>query len=538
MKTACYLRYSSDKQQVSSIEDQLRNIHNYCTRNNLPMPLVFKDEAISGSRNDRPGYLNMLGAAQDKVFDILLVDDLGRMTRDNIEALTAIKQLKFLNIKVVGVSDGIDTSKEGSNILIGFQAIMNESFLADLGKKTHRGLEGQFLKGYSAGAKPYGYSLVPDGNGSRLVINEEQAQWVRYIFKRYSEGASSRGIAIELNEKGVKGPSGGSWMHSAIHPSAKEVGMLCNSTYIGSPMFDKTRWVKDPTSGKRLRTMRPREEWKTVNLPELRIIDDETWAKCDLRIRTKKVIADENRANGKGAASGKGVGSSAPSKYLFSGLLKCGVCGGKYTIVNKTKYGCIYHKERGNSVCSNNLLIKRSTLEGMLLTGIKKDLLSEEVYLDFEKNMRASLKAGAPNSSLIKKKIADSQKLIDNYTIAIGKGGNFESIQAALRDAVQQLKDAKSELKEFERYQPTELVPRAREMYEDLVASLENTEHIEIAREALRQLVGEITLRPQDGLLTAEVPGSGLNTALKIMLVAGAGFEHYLQPDRRFSGLK
>jgi DNA invertase Pin-like site-specific DNA recombinase len=525
-------------QREASIEDQLRNIQNYCTRNNLPMPIAYKDQAISGSRNDRPGYLEMLAAANAKSFDILLVDDLDRLSRDNIGNLTTIRQFKFLGIRIIGVSDGIDTARDNSKIETSLRGLMGELYLDDLAKKTHRGLEGQFLKGYSAGAKPYGYNLIPDGNGSKLAINNEQAQWIRYIFKRYSEGAAARQIATELNEKGVKGPAGGTWSPSSIHPSAKEVGMLCNSTYIGSPMFDKTKWVKDPTTGKRLRTMRPKEEWKTVNLPELRIIDDETWIKCDKRIRAKKAIADENRKNGKGSANGKGCSSSAPSKYLFSGLLKCGVCGANYTMVNKTKYGCAFHKDRGNSVCSNNLQIKRSTVEGELLTGIKRELLSEEAYLDFEKNVRASLKSGAPDASLIKKKIADTQKEIDNLIKAIMGGIDSPSVKAALRDSEQKLKDVQGELKEFERYQPTELIPRAREMYEDLVSSLGNTEHIEIAREALRQLVGEVVLRPTDGFLTAEVPSSGLHIALKINLVAGAGCAHYLQPQSLYIALK
>ena len=131
-RTATYLRFSSRNQKLASIQDQLRNVENYCNRMGLPKPIIFKDEAISGSRNDRPGYVEMLSAAENKEFDILLVDDLSRMTRDNIETLTAVRQLKFLGIRVIGVSDGVDTSRKGHKIEVALRGLMNEAYLDTL----------------------------------------------------------------------------------------------------------------------------------------------------------------------------------------------------------------------------------------------------------------------------------------------------------------------------------------------------------------------------------------------------------------------
>jgi site-specific DNA recombinase len=533
MRTACYLRYSSDLQREASIDDQLRNIENYCTRNNLSNPIVFKDQAISGARNDRPGYLEMLAAAEEKSFDILLVDDIDRLSRHNVTNLTNIENFKFLGIRIIGVSDGIDTSRDNSKIETSLRGLMGELYLDDLAKKTRRGLIGQALKGNSTGGKTYGYDSIPnpEGDGFKLVINEEEAKWVRYIFDRYANGATSRGIAWELNEKGVKSSRGSTWTHSSIHPTTKGVGLLCNKIYIGITTYDRANWRKDPKTGKKRRVLNPEEQWKTKHMPELRIIDEETWRKCDLIIRAKNLSAEDKRANGKGT-------SHAPPKYLFSGLLKCGVCGSNYVVVNKRQYGCAYHKDRGNSVCNNNLLIKKETIEGELLTGIKKDLLSESAYSVFEKQIRSSIKDGAIDSSPIKKKIADTQKVIDNYIKAIGNGIDSPSVKTALRDSEQQLKDAQRDLKDLERYQPTEMLSIARAMHKSWTNALENIQDVQAAREILKQLVGEIILRPENGVLTAEVPSSGLKIALKIKSVAGAGFEHYLQPARRFSGLK
>jgi site-specific DNA recombinase len=70
--------------------------------------------------------------------------------------------------------------------------------------------------------------------------------------------------------------------------------------------------------------------------------------------------------------------------YLFSGLLQCGECGGSITLVggraktSRSEYGCSLHAQRGNSVCQNDLLIRRDHLEEQIIGGLKKKVLREE----------------------------------------------------------------------------------------------------------------------------------------------------------------
>lgn len=531
MRTACYLRFSSGKQKLASIEDQLRNIENYCAREGLPKPIVFKDEAITGSRNDRPGYMEMLAAAENKLFDILLVYDLSRMTRDNIETLTSVRKLQFLGIRVVGVSDGVDTSRGGHKIEVALRGLMNEAYLDALSARTHEGITGRALKGYATGGPCYGYTSIGVEGGFKRVINEEEAQWVRYIFQRFADGIHSRRIAIELNEKGVKAPRGGTWIGSAIHPTKRAVGILAHEIYNGKKIWNRSVWKKNPMDdNKKVRFMRPREEWIVTEVPELKIIDDELWERVQARIKAQQEITATKKVHGKKAYG-------LPSKYLFSELLKCGVCGANYIVVNRTSYGCSQHKNHGAPVCPNGLRIKRKTLEQDLLQGIKKELLSEEAYRDFERNLRASIKSGYGDATPLKKKIAEAQKGVDNLIKAIMNGIDSPSVKSALRDHEQQLQDAEAKLRAFERLQPAQLVPRARDMYEDLVASLETIEDVGAARQSLRQLVGEVVLKPEGNYLTAEVC-SRLNLSMQIVDTSRTEFDHYLPEVRRFSGLK
>lgn len=315
MRNVAYCRFSSDVQREASIRDQLRNIENYCTRMNWSTPVLYQDQAISGSRNDRPQYRAMLEAAELGMFDVLLVDDLSRLSRDHIESAQTIRRLKFAGIRVIGVSDGTDTARDGYKLETGLRGLMSEFYLDDLAKKTHRGLMGQALDGYSAGGLPYGYQSTFDGQGHKRKIDENEARWVRYIFERYASGVSPRQIADELNRQQVPSPRGSTWAHSALYPDAKGVGMLGNPIYNGRQIWNRTAWIKDPVTGRRRRTLRPQSEWVITEAPELKIIDDETWKACEVRARKAK-----RDTAAKKSTSGKGPGGRGP-KYLFSGLL-------------------------------------------------------------------------------------------------------------------------------------------------------------------------------------------------------------------------
>jgi DNA invertase Pin-like site-specific DNA recombinase len=523
MRTAAYCRFSSDAQREASIRDQLRNVEAHCARVGWPLPALYQDQAISGSRNDRPGYRALLDAAEVGAFDVLLVDDLSRLSRDHIETAQTIRRLKFAGIRVVGVSDGTDTARDGYKLEAGIRGIMSEMYLDDLAKRTHRGLMGQALEGFSAGGLPYGYASVAVDGGFRREIKPDEARWVRYVFERYAAGASTRAIANDLNAMKIPSPRGGTWAHSAMYPDAKGVGMLGNAIYNGRQIWNKTAWVKDPVSGRRRRTMRPRSEWVIIESPELKIIDDDLWRACEARAKVVKRDTAGRREAGKNSG-----GRSA--KYLFSGLLKCGVCGAPFTIRGSRYYGCSNYQNRGASVCANGVSVKKATIERVLLAGVKESLLSEEAFRAFEAEARALLKEARPDPGLARRKLATANKELDNLMSAIKAGIITPTTKAALQEAEGQVASATEELKAIERFEPTQMLPRAREIYRNMVAQLEEIDDVSAAREALRGLIGDVRLIPENGKLTAEIQSAGLAGALYETVVAGARSVRYVHP--------
>src|SRR5262245_61930316 len=109
MRAVIYARFSTDKQSDNSIEDQTRNCARYAERCGMTILTRFEDKAISGASKDRPGFEAMRSAGNRGEFDVLLVDDLSRLSRDDVEMKQVIRRFKFRRIRIIGVSDGYDS---------------------------------------------------------------------------------------------------------------------------------------------------------------------------------------------------------------------------------------------------------------------------------------------------------------------------------------------------------------------------------------------------------------------------------------------
>lgn len=499
MRTRAYARYSSDQQSAASIEDQLRNCRAWCQRQGLPAPVVYSDAAISGARNDRPGYLRLL--AEVERGDVIVVDDLSRLSRDSIEVAQAIRRLTFDGVRVVGTTDGTDTGRKGHRAEVGLRGIMSELYLADLADKTHRGLTGKALAGQSAGGLPYGYRVTT--TGQREIV-PEQAEVVRRIYADYLSGLSARNIAAALNTEGVPSPRGGTWAPSAIYGDARRgIGILANPIYAGRPVWNRSRWDKHPVTGKRVRRERPREEWVHQEQPELAIVPGAQWEAVQRRIRS------QSRASG---VKGR------PPRHLLSGILRCGECGGPLVVVDRYRYGCAAAKDRGT--CSSRVRLSRSVAEDAMLAGVRAELLTEARFRQYQKAARAELRRRAPDTS---RKLAEALRVRDNLMAAIKAGIITPTTKAEMERAEVAVAEAH---RLASAPKPDILLPRARERWERLVATLAERRMPEV-RATLRALIGEAIVRNENGDLFAEVAGS------QIAMVAGAGFGRYLSTPIR-----
>ncbi|WP_095209447.1 recombinase family protein [Luteimonas sp. JM171] len=502
MRVAAYARYSSDAQREASLEDQLRNCRAYATREGWRAPEVFTDAAISGARQDRPGYRALLEAAHR--FDVILVDDLSRLSRDSVECQQAVRRLTFAGVRLIGVSDGVDTGRKSHKADVGLRGLMSELYLDDLAEKTHRGQAGRALAGASAGGLPYGYQVA--GVGER-AIDEAEAAVVRRIYADFIAGRSPREIAKALNAEGVPSPRGGTWALTAIRGDPRRgIGILANPIYVGRQIWNRSRWVKHPETGRRIRQERPESEWVVTECPELAIVTPEQWEAAQQLINGRKRPGTAN--------------SGRPPRHLLSGLLRCGCCGGPLVVVDRYRYGCARAKDRGT--CREPVHVPIRDAEAAMLAGIREQLLSDDAFQRFQRAVKAALQRQAPDTAAARRRLQGAQRERDNIMAAIRQGIITPSTKAALQAAEAAVADAEREIAAAAAVEPARILPRARERYQALVADLGNRARGNTrAREAVATLIGTATVTKENGDLVAEIAAS----RSQITVVAGAGFE-------------
>src|SRR5687767_4948466 len=122
MRTACYARFSSDLQRDTSIEDQIRECREYANRHGWQWQAahIYSDKAVSGSSTEGRTELQALLAAalaKPRPFDALLVHDTSRVGRDLPDALRFLQQLTFAGVRVVCISQGLDSASPQAETL-------------------------------------------------------------------------------------------------------------------------------------------------------------------------------------------------------------------------------------------------------------------------------------------------------------------------------------------------------------------------------------------------------------------------------------
>ncbi|WP_417260627.1 recombinase family protein [Celeribacter sp.] len=399
MRVAIYARYSTDMQNPKSAEDQERECRKYAEHQGWTVVQVFKDTALSGATKGRPGYEALMTAVKSRQIDIVLFEHLDRLGRDLEFLMSFYKTAAFagcelhqLNRGKLGIFD------------IGVLGTFAQVFLEDLSHKTHRGLISKVEAGKSAGGLSYGYRTRRNDAGDiikgELEINMTEAAVVERIFKEYASGKSPLQIATALNAEGIPAPRGrnkssGHWRQTTINGNRERgTGILNNELYIGRRVWNRLRYSKHPETGKRVSKPNPPEMWSVFEVPDLRIIEQGLWdavkerQRSQQRLRSKKTATDPN-----GLSIAQGM---RRRKYLLSGLLTCGQCGGNLTVAGSGKtrrYYCANAKEKGPSVCTGMPGIKEADAATAILSGLKTGLMQDEAYEEFREMFLAHKKA-------------------------------------------------------------------------------------------------------------------------------------------------
>lgn len=502
-RTAIYARFSTELQQDRSIEDQVALCRSYAERNDLSIVAIYDDRARSGaSVYGRDGLMGLMDAAREQRFDVILVEAFDRLSRDQEDLAGIWKRLSFHGVELRAVHEGT-----ADHIQISVRGLLGSLYLTDLAHKVRRGMQGVVRDGRHAGGRAYGYRIIP-GQPGELEIVESEANVVRRIFSEYVQGKTPREIAFGLNRDSVRSPRGDRWSASTINGNKKRHhGILVNELYAGKLVWNRVRMVKDPDTGRRISRPNPPEEWRRAEAGHLAIISPELFAAAQTRKQVRSHTAPERQRK---------------AKYLLSGLLKCGCCGGGLSVKDRdhgrVRIHCSAMRESGS--CSNRKIFYMDEIEKAVLAGLQQHLkvphLLKEYVRAYQEERERLANDKRARCGKLESQLGQARRSIDRLW------ADYEAERVSMDIAGPKLKELhaqkaalEAELAEApaEEDKIVSLHPAALHHYEQHVADLQavfgdgmSSDNREAA-DKIRNLIARVTVNPQENGFKLEMQG-------------------------------
>ena len=219
MKAWLYYRLSRDEDaEMNSLQNQRQILVDYAEQNGYEITGESFDDNVSGMTFERKGLHQIELAVEDGKIDILLVKDLSRLGRHRTRTALFIDYLRENNVKVYSVTEGIDSSNENDDMIIGFKQLVNDFYAKDIGKKVRTGIRQKQKTGMPVNL-PMGY--YKDKNTGEVLVDETAAAIVREIFEKFFAGYGLSTIAKDFNRRGIKSPE--FFSHRKKNPRHTEV---------------------------------------------------------------------------------------------------------------------------------------------------------------------------------------------------------------------------------------------------------------------------------------------------------------------------
>ena len=531
MIAAAYLRKSTDETDKDtadkSVVRQLARAREYAGSKSWTLDdrFVFSDDGVSGAEfsKKRPGFQSLMASLSPRPgFQILIVSEQSRLGRDTIRTLSAIQQIQDAGVRIFGYLDDREISVEEDmdeiNEFIRGWSSSQERRKAS--QRTRDQKRDKASQGRLADGRVLGYCTVGDPKSRRREIDPAQAKIVVRIFEMCAAGKGLLKITKTLNGEGVVNPTGqsrhGSQKASKLWATSGIREVLHRELYRGQLVYGKTKWER--RGGTKRKVVAPEREWIRVAVPELRIVAEALWTAAHDRLQ-KTRRAYLRRADG--SLGGKPEGGALESKYLLSGFLRCGACGGNLIISTKsgqrgrpmTMFICSTRRTRGEAACTNKHGVPASEITVRVLDQLKHVFLNPValgrlVMRELEQR-RAAPEALETQKQELTSRIEKLNQELERAAEIVFAGTAPSTIMQAMNQRETERSELRAKLEhlngltiEAEEFDLNEFLTETKELLEDTRLLLEVGDPVK-GRQVLRSLlVGPITVTPRDGGFT------------------------------------
>lgn len=224
-----YIRESTEEQGKGYSPDaQRRGMREYAKRNNIKIIDEYID-LLSGRKDNRPQFQQMIADAEAKKFNTLLVFKTSRFSRNRSHAIQYKTQLRKMGVQVIFTSEDIGENSQDTNKMLieGFYELFDEQLSNQISEWTREGFSQKRREGYLLGRPPLGYYRKP-GNAKDLFIDDKAAALVKEMFEQYASGnLSLQDIAVKTNETGAVTQLGNPFTYGTVKC------ILQNRAYLG-----------------------------------------------------------------------------------------------------------------------------------------------------------------------------------------------------------------------------------------------------------------------------------------------------------------
>lgn len=324
-RAVIYARVSTQRQADDgvSMDSQIDQCRVKARELGVDVAEVFRDDGVSGRTDNRPGFQAALAYCAANPISHFICWSTSRFGRNLQEALKNVNQLREWGTRPAYVHQDIDIDTDQGWMLAVMTGMMDEMHSRNVAKDTLRSMISASKDGFWVGGRaPFGYKPVPVGKRHKLVPDDTNAEIVKLMFRlTLEEGMGAQAIALRLNAENLT-RAGKPWGKTSV------AAILKNQSYMGVRLFNQTN--------KKTREAKPEEEVVRVDSHPALVSKEE--------FERAQIMMEERMPHQQGG--------TPKSTFAFTGLLRCGICGGQLQMTNGTGrgkrlysyYSCLAHR--------------------------------------------------------------------------------------------------------------------------------------------------------------------------------------------------
>ena len=402
MRVWLYARLSNDDDPAqNSLQNQQEIGHAFAEKSGWTIVGSSADNNISGMNFSRRGLDMLTAAVQAKQVDAVLVKDLSRLGRHRTQTALFIDYLREHRVRVISVTEGVDTFCEEDDLMIGVRGLMNDYYAKDIGKRIRAGYRQKQKEGLVI-TPPFGY--WKDRNTNQVLAHPEAAKTVQLIYALYLQGCGQKEIARRLNSLGRKTPAqimterlgyDSQKPHKTLdekflwtYASVKNV--LAEEAYTGVLINHRREYL-----GGKVRPVNETDWLRHENFYPV-IIEKAIWQQVQTRLKQQARPAVNNR-----------------TKHRYAGQLTCQECGNVFSPMircwngsRRVEYVCRGYQRNGKGYCSSHR--------------IHEEILDKAVW-DYTEKLREQYAAELQRVTQLQKQWALRKPVLDAHCLTLQK---------------------------------------------------------------------------------------------------------------------